>query len=178
MSKSPMTSPATLPLRRKKGLLIELLPEETIVYDTTNQKAHCLNRVAALVWKHCDGRTSEADLAAMLPKELDLPPDELLIRTTLEKLGKAGLLEEKYVLPASTSRREASKQLAKFGIAAAGALVATIAAPTVALAASGCTATPPITCCPPGCLGSPCGALGGRTCKTSPVCPPTAGRCN
>jgi hypothetical protein len=125
-----------LPLCRKKGLLIEELPEETIVYDTANQKAHCLNRVAALVWQHCDGRTSEEELAAILSKGLDLPPDELIIRLTLEKLAKAGLLQEKYVLPASISRRQAGKSLARFGIAAAGALVATIVAPTAAQAAT------------------------------------------
>ena len=134
--KQPMKNRAKLPQRRKKGLLIEQLPTETVVYDTTNQKAHCLNRIAALVWQHSDGRTSEEELAAILTKELELPSDELLIQLTLEKLAKAGLLEEEYVLPASISRRQAGKSLAKFGIAAAGALVATIVAPTAAQAAT------------------------------------------
>ena len=131
-----MTNSALLPHRREKGLLIEQLPGETVIYDTGNQKAHCLNPVASLVWQHCDGRTCVEELAAILANNLHVPADELIIQLTLEKLAKAGLLEEMYVIPASISRRQAGKSLAKFGIAAAGALVATIVAPTAAQAAT------------------------------------------
>ena len=65
-----------LPKRREKGLLTEVLPTETIVYDTETHKVHCLNPVAALVWKHCTGRTSEERMAEILRKELDIPADE------------------------------------------------------------------------------------------------------
>src|SRR6516225_4369959 len=62
--KQPMTISALLPHRREKELLIEQLPGETVIYDTSNQKAHCLNPVASLVWQHCDGRTCVEELAA------------------------------------------------------------------------------------------------------------------
>src|SRR5262245_12804586 len=125
------------PTRREKGLLTEELPSETIVYDTTNHKVHCLNAVATLVWQHCDGRTSEAALAKILHRELGQPADEDMVRVTLEKLAEAGLLEgEAPAFADATSRREAMKGLAKFGVAAAAALVATIAAPSVAQAGS------------------------------------------
>ena len=81
-----------LPKRREKGLLTESLPAETIVYDNTIHKVHCLNNVAALVWKHCTGRTSEERMAEILRQELEIPADELLVKLTLEKLANAGLL--------------------------------------------------------------------------------------
>jgi len=51
------------PRARKDDLLIQDLPEETLVYDVVRHRAHCLNRTAALVWRHCDGKTSVEKLA-------------------------------------------------------------------------------------------------------------------
>jgi hypothetical protein len=126
-----------LPKRREKGLLTAELPNEMIVYDTTNHKIHCLNPIATLVWQHCDGGTSEAELAAILHRELGRPADELLVPLTLEKLGQARLLEGgRTAFATSTSRRDAVKQLARFGATAAAALVVTITAPTPTMAAT------------------------------------------
>jgi hypothetical protein len=125
------------PKRREKRLLTQELPNETIVYDKSNHKVHCLNAVSTLVWRRCDGRTSEAELAQLLPGELGLPADEALVRLALEKLGQARLLEGgQTAFTDPTSRRQAVKKLTRFGIAAAAALVVTVAAPSVAQAAS------------------------------------------
>ena len=125
------------PKRREKELLIQELPDETIIYDKSNHKVHCLNTVSTFVWRRCDGRTSEAELAQLLPGELGLPANEALVRLALEKLGQARLLEGKHKALANlTSRRQAVKKLGRFGIAAAAALVVTVAAPSVAHAAS------------------------------------------
>ena len=70
------------PKRREKGLLTQELPNETIVYDKSNHKVHCLNAVSSFVWRRCDGRTSEAELAELLPGELGLPADEAHRRLT------------------------------------------------------------------------------------------------
>jgi hypothetical protein len=126
------------PKRREKGLLTQELPNETIVYDKSNHKVHCLNAVSTFVWRRCDGRTSEEELAQLLPGELGLPAEEALVRLALEKLGQASLLEggqKAFTNP--ISRRQAVKKLSRFGIAAAAALVVTVAAPSVAHAASG-----------------------------------------
>lgn len=125
-----------LPKRREKDLHTEKVDNETIVYDQKRHKVHCLNPIATLVWQHCDGRTSEAKLAKILHRELGQPAEEALVRLTLEKLGQAHLLEGGRTDANSTSRREAVKQLARFGAVAATALVVTIAAPTAAQAAS------------------------------------------
>ena len=99
-----------LPKRREKGLLTEDLPNETIVYDTTTHKVHCLNPVARLVWQHCTGRTSEASMVDILHKELSVEVDESLVKLTLEKLAAADLLktEERTWFTSPTSRRQAA----------------------------------------------------------------------
>jgi hypothetical protein len=47
-----------MPLVRTVDLVIQELGQEILVYDLTCNKAHCLNRAAALVWRRCDGRSS------------------------------------------------------------------------------------------------------------------------
>jgi hypothetical protein len=131
----PKESPI-LPKQRKKGLLIEALPFETIVYDTTTHKVHCLNPVAAVVWRHCGGAATEAELAQILQRELGHPADEALVHLTLDRLGRAGLLEGSWTASSRPSRREAVKRLAQLGVAAAAALVVSMAAPTAAMAAT------------------------------------------
>ena len=76
------------PEARRTGLTVRELAEETLVYDLERNKAHCLNRTAGLVWRHCDGRTARAQLAGILHEKLGLPADERLI------LEAAGLLHE------------------------------------------------------------------------------------
>ena len=51
-----------IPLARKECLVIKELPDETLVYDTKHDKAHCLNNTAALVWKNCDGKRTITQL--------------------------------------------------------------------------------------------------------------------
>jgi hypothetical protein len=167
-----------LPKRREKGLLTEELPNETLIYDTATHQVHCLNPVARLVWRQCTGRTSEARMVELLRKELSGEADATVVQLTLEKLGRAGLLEEKPALMAATTRRQATKQLAKLGLGAAVALVATIASPSVALAQSGvvgstcntpndCLNMPNLCCCSnPGGQQGNCGTIiSGPKCK-------------
>jgi hypothetical protein len=132
--------------RRTEGLLIEELPEETVVYDTTRHEAHCLNRAATLVWNHCDGRTSGAEMAQLLREDLGLAADETTVGLIVEQLEMLHLLEEQPVRPASVarrSRRTMARQLAAYGLAG---MVLTIAAPTIAQAASCGSKGQP--CCP------------------------------
>ena len=41
-----------LPVRRAEGLIVQEVAEETVVYDQKGHRAHCLNKTAALVWRH------------------------------------------------------------------------------------------------------------------------------
>jgi Coenzyme PQQ synthesis protein D (PqqD) len=103
------------PRARKDRLTIRELFEETLVYDQVRHKGHCLNATAALVWRHCDGRTSIDDLARILAGELGIPQAAEVVGLALEQLGRRHLLEEApRPLPAADrlSRRDALKRLA------------------------------------------------------------------
>ena len=125
------------PRRRKKGLAVQNLANEVLVYDLERHRAHCLNKAAALVWRQCDGETSVSDMARVLKEKLDTPADPELIRYALDRLGRAHLLEGRAV-PAKYSRRDFMQRLKKIGLAASVALpvVSSIVSPTPAHAMS------------------------------------------
>ena len=107
-----------LPRAREDRLVVQELPDEVLVYDLNRHKAHCLNRTAALVWGHCDGQTTVADMATLLRKELKHPVDEAVVWLALDRLGRAHLLRERVRPPAGArrlSRREVMRKLALAG---------------------------------------------------------------
>jgi hypothetical protein len=118
------------PKARQEKLTVRDLPDETLVFDHARNKAHCLNRTVALVWRHCDGTTSVVELARMLNAELGIPAEESVVGLALEQLGSRHLLEQP-VEPlagfARLSRREVLKKLALAAVAMP--LVMTITAP-------------------------------------------------
>jgi hypothetical protein len=128
------------PEARRDDLLVEALGDELIVYDVERHRAHSLNGPAALVWRHCDGRTTIEDLALLLQRELGLPSDERLVRLALDRLGEAHLLRERPVGPADEgrlSRRQVVHQLGRAsGMALVLPAVTSLAVPTVAMAQS------------------------------------------
>jgi hypothetical protein len=124
-----------VPHAREDGLMVRELPDEVLVYDLGRHKAHCLNSTAALIWKHCDGKSSVADIAARLGNELQLPVDEEVVWIGVRRLGRANLLQTRVTPPADVvrkSRREVMQKLALIG----GVSVASILLPTAAEAAS------------------------------------------
>src|SRR6266536_4274689 len=58
------------PKARKAELIVREFADELLVYDKKRHEAHCLNRTAAVIWKHCDGRTSVAEIAQHLAHEI------------------------------------------------------------------------------------------------------------
>ena len=128
------------PLRRRGDLIVRVVSDETLVYDERNDRAHCLNRAAALVWEHCDGRTAVEEIAAVLHRELGISSDADVVRLALRKLDKARLLEpvsEPDPATRSVSRRELAKRLGlAAGMAVGLPLVLSIVAPTPLMAAS------------------------------------------
>lgn len=137
------------PQSRRSGLLIRELPDELLVYDQEQHRAHCLNRTAALVFRNADGTRTPGGMALLLAP--GGPADEEVVMLALEQLAAAGLLEAEPkapepALPAAVmSRRDVARRV---GLAAAILLpaVASIVAPTPAEAAATCIAIPPGTC--------------------------------
>ena len=146
-----------LPNARREGLIVEELAGETLVYDLGTHKAHSLNASAALVWRHCDGRTSAQAMARILHEELKAPESEELVSLALDRLKAARLLTDDS--PRSddrVTRRAVMKKLALAGgLSLLLPTVHSIIAPTPAQAQ---------TCINPG--GLPPGA----TCSVNAQC--------
>ena len=84
----------SFPLRKSAtGLVEKELAGELLLCDLDSKKAFSLNRSAALVWKHADGRTSIEELAALLAKETGTPADTRVVEFALRKLDKDELME-------------------------------------------------------------------------------------
>ncbi len=155
-----------LPMARKEGLVIKEIDDEVLVYDLNRDQAHCLNASAALIWRHCDGKTSISQLAATLGLETGVTADKNVILMGLKDLTRIHLLENDSLrdypaLGTGISRRDAVKRI---GLAAGIALplVISISAPTPVQAAVSCGArckpcSSGADCCSGVCIDTPSG---------------------
>lgn len=156
-----------LPKKREDKLVVEELSDETLVYDLISHKAHCLNELASVIWKHCDGKTSPRDLASAASRALATSTSRKVVTATLAQLEHANLLRATGADRSARriTRRELAREMAAAGIAAA---VVTITSPHAAQAATG------LICCD---AGGPCPV--GQNCVARPICAPCTltGKC-
>ncbi len=174
-----MINPQT-PMARKNGLVIQETTEEVLVYDLETDKAHCLNRTAAFVWKKCDGKTSVEEIVKQFEKQTGSRIEEDLVWLAIDQLSERKLLEKTVASKfAGESRRSVLK---KIGFASVIALpvIASLVAPTavLAVACSGvqtasscgsgnCNRGTPCSSCNPACVApAVCGCSGaGASCE-------------
>jgi len=150
------------PVARRSGLLIRELPDELLVYDREQHRAHCLNRTAAQVFRHADGTRTRTDLALLLAPSAEPAAGRAAVDGALARLGEAGLLEGD---PGALSRREVVRRVA-VGAAILLPAVASIVAPTPAEAAASC-----VTNCQGKSQGTPCTSFpGAGQCTASCAC--------
>jgi coenzyme PQQ synthesis protein D (PqqD) len=135
-----------VPVARKQGLVVQEMPEEVLIYDLDTNKAHCLNKTAAFVWKSCDGNKSVADITKSFENDFGSSVDEDLVWLAIEQLGDKNLLNES--LPTGFKGQSRREVIKKIGFAAVIALpvVASLAAPTSALASASCACVVPADC--------------------------------
>jgi coenzyme PQQ synthesis protein D (PqqD) len=117
-----ITPKQTLPLARTKNLVIQEVANESLVYDESSHEAHCLNRTAALVWRHCDGRTTIGEMVAILHGSVGTPNDPGVVELALQELQHAGLVDGRVAAFAgqpSVSRRRLLSRLSTAGMAMA-----------------------------------------------------------
>jgi hypothetical protein len=154
------------PEARHDDLLIEQLSDETIVYDLRRNRAHSLNRAAAVVWRHCDGHHSISDLAGVVRREIGID-GETSVTVALTALSRAHLIRPETwrseQAPGPT-RREMIRKLGRAAVLVPA--VISIVAPTAAYAASDtCTGKKPACTigktCP---SGKTCVDVGSATC--------------
>jgi hypothetical protein len=127
-----MTDPLTFPRARQADLTVRELPEETLVYDQLRHRAHCLNATASLIWRHCDGRTSPHQLAALVADRLGSAASGAVVALALEQLGRRHLLEEAPPPLARADRMDRRDALKKVALLAVLPLVMTVATRTAA----------------------------------------------
>jgi hypothetical protein len=147
-----------LPSARKNGLVIQNLGGETLVYDTLQNRAHCLNENAAFIWGHCDGNHTVNDLSELMRSRagnhrVSQEKSLELAWIALGQLQSSNLLETPIELP-SEMRGMTRRQLIKAaGIAALVAVpvISSMVAPKAAQAAtclaSGQPCTSSAECC-------------------------------
>jgi hypothetical protein len=156
-----------VPAARKDGLVMRELGGEVLIYDLTRHKAFCLNQTAAMIWKRCNGRSTAADVAKSIGKEIGARVDEQVVWMALDRLEKSRLLDGKIIRSGallSASKRESRREaLKKIGLTAAIALpaVTSIIAPTAANAQTAAGVITPAQCKArnaktTGCGGTPC----------------------
>lgn len=75
------------------GLVEQELETELMLFDSARNKAFCLNRTAAFVWKNCDGKTSVAEIASRLSERMHEPAGEEAVLYALNLLESDGLIE-------------------------------------------------------------------------------------
>jgi hypothetical protein len=159
------------PKARKNKLIAREFGDEVLLYDRSRDKALCLNRTAALVWKHCDGHTSIEQITDRLGKEIssefETPIDERLVWYAIRQLKREDLLEDQVEIPRRVlasmnghlNRRQVMRVLGITAIVAVP-LVTSIIAPTAAQAASclasGAACTSGVQCCSGICNAGAC----------------------
>ncbi len=150
-----MKDAARLPRTRTDNLVIRELDGETLVFDMERDEAHCLNQTAALVWKHCDGRTTVEQAAHSLQSKLEVPVGADVVWLAVKQLQRFHLVEGSARSP-SVSRRALVLKYAPAALALP--VIMSINAPTPAQAAScarvGEACGPPNN--PPCCTGLNC----------------------
>jgi len=151
----------TLPPARVDQLIVKELTDEVLVYDLKRHSAHCLNKTSAIIWKHCDGKTSIAQMTRVLERELAAAHvDEDVIWLALRQLRRFHLLEEQSENFAmiKVTRRDLVRKYIPAALTLP--LILSIPSPTAAQAASGCAGVgqpcAAVLCCPPlFCAGFP-----------------------
>jgi hypothetical protein len=138
-----------LPRALTEDFVIRDLDDETLVYDTERDQAHCLNRTAALVWKQCDGSTTAREALRILNCAFSVPVDEDVIWLAVKQLERFHLVESNGESP-SVSRRTLVLKYAPAALVLP--VIMSITAPTPAAAATcggqGAPCDTSADCCP------------------------------
>jgi hypothetical protein len=149
--------------------VVEVVADETLVYDLRRHRAHCLNPTAGLVWRSCREGRSLAATATLLEEALRIPEAETAVWMALDRLERAHLLADPPAFPGGRARYARRRVLRALGLGAAATvllpLVDSIVSPAAAQAASCLTVGQCTALTPPGCTGQPiCGGGPPRCC--------------
>ena len=154
-------------LARKNGIVVQEMPDEVLIYDLNSNKAHCLNRSAAIVWRSCNGSNSIADIVREFEANEGGNVTEDFIWLAIDQLNEKDLLEgDPPVRFEGNSRRQAIKAIG-LGVVATLPVVASLVAPTTALGSVSCACTSSSQC-----ASLSCPSL--VNCNPTGICAPSA----
>ena len=66
-----MSSTPARPQARQDGLIVEEIGDELVVFDQTTDEAHCVDRVASVVWRCCDGEYTVRGIAGVVQQTFE-----------------------------------------------------------------------------------------------------------
>jgi hypothetical protein len=81
-------------LVRADGLDVNEVPDGYVIYQTTSDRVHYLNKTAAIVFELCDGSGGADDIVARIGQMFDLDDatDNVAIEACIQSLLKEGLV--------------------------------------------------------------------------------------
>ena len=112
-----------MPLVRSEDLVVQPLGAETLVYDQKSHQAHCLGKLASLVWRHCDGGSSLETVADRIHNRWSIPADTDLVRLAIQELAATELLDQPRSDRASDRKISRRQLAARLGTGAAAFLL-------------------------------------------------------
>lgn len=139
-------SSTPFPTARRRGLVVQQVRNELLVYDLDNDRAHCLNETAAAIWRACDGKSHLLEIRQNVSAYLQTEIAGEVVQMALGELSEHDLLENKSDFTFNPiSRREVIR---KIGIASMAALpiVTSLAVPKSVMAATSCSCVTAIDC--------------------------------
>ncbi len=127
------------PIARNKDIVIKELEDEILIYDLSTNRAVCLNRTSAFVFRNCDGKNTVSSLRRKMAMKTKSFVNEEFIWLALDQLSTEGLLQSEETLPdffGGLSRREIIRKVG-FISAIALPIVSSVVAPNASMAQSG-----------------------------------------
>ncbi len=107
----------------RRDVLVQEVGDEVVIYDREWDRLHRLNPTAALIWRHCDGKTTVTELAELLHHELNLPLDEELAWLSLDRLEDAHLLSSRLTPPTEITGVSRRLVMQRLGLAGGATLL-------------------------------------------------------
>ncbi len=107
--------------KRITDVRTEELSDGLGVFNLRWKQSYVLNATSALVWQHCDGKTTTQQLTELVQQKMNIPADqaERLMLAALEELDEADLLEIDIILPKVHTRRELFRAFGAAGLSLA-----------------------------------------------------------
>ncbi len=153
------------PVARKTGLVIQEVPEEVLVFDTETNKAHCLNKSAALVWQSCDGSRNVSEIASHVGTLSGENVTDDFVWLAIDQLNTNDLLEKQIEAKfTGISRRDVIKRIGLTSMVALP-VIASLVAPPTALAVGSCSCVANLDCASTACPST-------MLCNTEGFCGP------